>query len=97
MQNLAAGLLATVLFHPQDVIRKAGEIECLAVREDKREVEEKKVDGNPDAKPDTKNEEWEVLAAVAASLRDSSPRWNSHPPAAEIHLLRHLAARRQMF
>ena len=92
LQNLAAGLLASVLFHPQDVMRKAGEIERLALRQDKREVEEKKIEGKLDAK----NEEWEVLTAVAASLRDSSPRWNAHPPAAEIHLLRHLAARRQV-
>jgi len=40
-------------------------------------------------------EEWEVLTAVACSLRESSARGDRRPPAAEIHLLRHLAARHQ--
>jgi len=40
-------------------------------------------------------EEWEVLSAVACSLRESSARRDRRPPAAEIHLLRHLAARHQ--
>lgn len=38
-------------------------------------------------------EEWDVLTAVAASLRESSTRGDQRKLDAEIHLLRHLAAR----
>lgn len=41
-----------------------------------------------EAIPSHPSEEWEVLAAVAASLR------TTQDPAAEIHLLRHLASRK---
>ena len=40
-------------------------------------------------------EEWDVLTAVAASLRESSVCGGQRKPEAEIHLLRHLAARHQ--
>ena len=40
-------------------------------------------------------EEWDVLTAVAASLRESSIRGDQRRLDAEIHLLRHLAARHQ--
>ena len=40
-------------------------------------------------------EEWDVLTAVAASLRESSVCGGQREPEAEIHLLRHLAARHQ--
>jgi hypothetical protein len=39
------------------------------------------------------SEEWDLLTAVAASLRESSTRGDGRQPEAEIHLLRHLAAR----
>ncbi len=38
-------------------------------------------------------EEWEVLTAVAASLRECRLGEDRRQPEAEIHLLRHLAAR----
>lgn len=38
-------------------------------------------------------EEWDVLTAVASSLRKSSTCGDQHKLDAEIHLLRHLAAR----
>ena len=38
-------------------------------------------------------EEWDLLTAVAASLRESSTRGEIRQPEAEIHLLRHLATR----
>ena len=42
-----------------------------------------------------RDEEWEVLTAVACSLRESAARGDGRQPAAEIHLLRHLAECRQ--
>jgi hypothetical protein len=38
-------------------------------------------------------EEWELLTAVVSSLRERSERGDVRQPAAEIRLLRHLAAR----
>lgn len=38
-------------------------------------------------------EEWELLTAVVSSLRERSQRGDVRQPAAEIRLLRHLAAR----
>ena len=40
-------------------------------------------------------EEWDMLTAVAASLRESLAQGGQRPLDAEIHLLRHLAARHQ--
>lgn len=40
-------------------------------------------------------EEWDVLTAVAASLRDRTARGDQRQLDTEIHLLRHLAARHQ--
>jgi hypothetical protein len=39
------------------------------------------------------SEEWDLLTAVAVSLRESSTRGDIRQPEAEIHLLRHLATR----
>ena len=79
VRNLAADLLVTVLHHPQDVMR-----ETTAIAKRAQTL------GMPDS-----GEEWDVLTAVAASLREFSARGDQRQPAAEIHLLRHLAARRQ--
>ena len=78
VRNLAAELLAAVLDHPQNVVQEARQIETSEVA---RAV-------SPEGL-----EEWDLLTAVAVSLRENSTRGEVRQPEAEIHLLRHLAAR----
>ena len=82
VHNRAAELLVAVLNHPQDVMRETWAIENVKVPE-----------GEPEGQMGW--EEWDVLTAVAASLRESSARGDQRKLDAEIHLLRHLAARHQ--
>ncbi len=81
MQVLAANLLTAVFEGPERMIREA------------RAIEQGGEQGS--GQGTARSEEWELLAAVATSLRqDVSPQpqgqWQ-----AEIHLLRHLAGRRE--
>ena len=80
--NRAAELLVAVLHHPQDVMREAWAIENVKAPAGQMAGEEWE-----------EWEEWDVLTAVAASLRKSSTRGDQCKLDAEIHLLRHLAAR----
>ncbi len=84
VQSKAADLLLAVLHHPQDVMGETRAIENVKVPEGVKGWEEWE-----------EWEEWDVLTAVAASLRESSVCGGQRKMDAEIHLLRHLAARHQ--